>query len=135
MLSEIQACNLDETRVLIDVDRITDAISDGHSCSNVATTVPCDILSVNCAEKVDDEKTCVYRLCSRELLLPDGMCLDDYGVLFVGEEGSMLFNLMMTLSKCTFWTYSPNVGCARRETLSISRELQRRYYYIEKVSN
>ena len=79
------------------------------------------------------DKSCSYCKCNRQFALPEGSSLEDFSVLYIGEEGRVLTNLMMTMSKCKFFSYSPETRSARQETLSVSRALMKRFYMIERA--
>jgi diphthamide biosynthesis protein 2 len=56
-------------------------------------------------------------------------------VLFIGEEGLTLTNLMFNLNSLVFFTYDPKTMILRRETLNINQQLRKRYYLIEKAKD
>ena len=76
-----------------------------------------------------------YVKCNRQLTLPSSASLDDFNVVFIGESGRLLVNLMMTMSKNPFVVYNPETQTAWKETLNVSRELMKRYYMIERAKD
>jgi len=56
-------------------------------------------------------------------------------VLFIGEEGLTLTNLMFNLNYLGFFTYNPTTMMLRRETLNVNQQLRKRYYLIEKAKD
>lgn len=83
----------------------------------------------------EDNTTCMYCKCSRHFCLPKEHSIDDYYVYYLGEEGLALTNLMMTLSRCRFYTYNPSTRIGRQETLNINKALMKRYYMIERAKD
>ncbi|XP_064415501.1 2-(3-amino-3-carboxypropyl)histidine synthase subunit 2 [Latimeria chalumnae] len=69
----------------------------------------------------------------RLFTLGEGRDLDEYGMFYIGKEGPTLTNFMMTWNKCSFSSFDPATGHARRETLAVSRALMKRYYLIERA--
>lgn len=76
-----------------------------------------------------------YCKCHRCFSLPNDRGLDEFTIVYMGEEGQVLTNLMMTLNKCPFVTYKTESRTTRRETLNVSRELMKRYYMIERAKD
>ena len=56
-------------------------------------------------------------------------------VCYIGEEGVTLNNLMLTLNRYIFYSYSPKNLCLRKETLDVNQALRKRYYLMEKVKD
>ncbi|XP_046859300.1 2-(3-amino-3-carboxypropyl)histidine synthase subunit 2-like [Xenia sp. Carnegie-2017] len=71
----------------------------------------------------------------REFNLEDGCSVDDYVVFYIGKESLTLTNHMMTLNKCEFYSYDPEMSTCRKETLNVNRHLMKRYYLIEKAKD
>lgn len=73
----------------------------------------------------------------RRFVLKAGLDIRDYGVYYIGPEGAMLRNFMMTWSHCTFSAFQPGattaVGAA--ESPSITRTLMKRLYAIERAKD
>ena len=61
--------------------------------------------------------------------------MDQWTVLYVGEEGMTLTNLMMTLNRSPFYTYNPKSYALRPQTLNVNQQLMKRYYLIEKAKD
>ena len=74
-------------------------------------------------------------ICGRRCILPTDTSLDQWLVLYIGEEGLTLTNLMLTLNRCSFYTYNPRNCSLRLETLDVNRQLMKRYYKIEKAKD
>ena len=71
----------------------------------------------------------------RHCNLPDSSAIETWAVLYIGEEGVTLTNLMYSLNRCTFYTYSPKTLKLRKETLDVNKELRKRYYLVEKAKD
>lgn len=82
-----------------------------------------------------DHQFCLHCKCNRHFALLKGCNIADYSVLYIGSEGRVLTNLMMTMNKCRFLSYCPERKTARQETLNINRELMKRYYMIERAKD
>ncbi|XP_076463065.1 2-(3-amino-3-carboxypropyl)histidine synthase subunit 2-like [Babylonia areolata] len=112
------------------------------SCSSTHTdrtnSSPC---SRNCSQNFEASDTdsknetefCWHCRCNRRFALPAGSSMENYSVCYIGEEGKVLTNLMMTMNKCSFLSYNPETRIARRETLNVNRELMKRYFMIEQA--
>ena len=71
----------------------------------------------------------------RSCNLPPNTPVDEWKVLYIGEEGMTLTNLMLVLNRCTFYTYNPKTQMLRKETLNVNQQLRKRYYLIEKAKD
>jgi len=71
----------------------------------------------------------------RSCNLPAGSSVDEWKVLYIGEEGMTLTNLMLVLNRCSFYTYNPRTQIFRQETLNVNQQLRKRYYLIEKAKD
>jgi len=71
----------------------------------------------------------------RNCNLPADSTVDEWKVLYIGEEGATLTNLMLILNRCTFYTYNPKSHILRKETLNVNQQLRKRYYLIEKAKD
>lgn len=80
-----------------------------------------------------DHLTVSGRTCQK--LLPHDTPIENFIVIYIGEEGLTLTNLMFTLNQCTFYTYNPN-GCSlKKECLNVNQQLRRRYFLTEKAKD
>ena len=61
--------------------------------------------------------------------------MDDYDVLYIGNESHTLTNMMMTFNKCTFHTYNPQINHCRVENISVNKKLMKRYYLVERTKD
>ena len=63
--------------------------------------------------------------------------LSHVAVLFIGEEGKTLTNLMLQYNMCSCYTFNPKVkgGRLREENVRVNRTLNRRFYLVEKAKN
>lgn len=77
----------------------------------------------------------VLTKCSRRIPLPDDVSIADCSVLFIGPENRTLTNIVLTFNQCACYSYDPQTGKARKESLSVNRHLMRRYYLIEKAKD
>ena len=66
---------------------------------------------------------------------PSSSSLEDYTMLYIGDPGLTLTNLMMTYNRSQFFTYNPTTLEARKETLNVSQALMKRYTKIEKAKD
>ncbi|XP_006819822.1 2-(3-amino-3-carboxypropyl)histidine synthase subunit 2-like [Saccoglossus kowalevskii] len=81
----------------------------------------------------DDIQT--FTISGRQVSLSPGKQIADYIILYIGGESLTLTNLMMSLNRCTFFTYDPQTRRGQQETLNINKALMRRYYLIEKAKD
>lgn len=80
-----------------------------------------------------DHLTVSGRTCQK--LLPHDTPIENFIVIYIGEEGLTLTNLMFTLNQCTFYTYNPN-GCSlKKECVNVNQQLRRRYFLTEKAKD
>jgi len=79
----------------------------------------------------------VVRLFGRRFVLKGGLDVRDYAVYYIGPEGPMLRNFMMTWNRCTFSTFQPGATTAigGTESPSITRTLMKRLYAIERAKD
>ncbi|XP_067932326.1 2-(3-amino-3-carboxypropyl)histidine synthase subunit 2-like [Watersipora subatra] len=57
----------------------------------------------------------------------------DYDVLYIGEEGRTLNNLMLIMNGSKFFSYNPSRRESRQETASVNKALMKRMFLIEKA--
>lgn len=76
-----------------------------------------------------------YCKCSRLFYLPKEQSIEEYSVFYIGSEGLVLTNLMMTLTRCAFLSYDPMNRTGRRETLNVNKALMKRFYMIERAKD
>lgn len=69
----------------------------------------------------------------RRSKLKVGVSLSDYSIFFIGTEGQCLSQLLMTLNKCSFYSYDPIKKTARKEGIGVNKSLQKRYYAVERA--
>ena len=77
----------------------------------------------------------VVREFGRRCVLKAGLGVRDYAAFFVGAEGAVLRNFMMTWNRCLFSTFQPATSAGRAETPSVNRALMKRYYAIERAKD
>ncbi|CAL8293459.1 unnamed protein product [Lota lota] len=77
----------------------------------------------------------VVRQFGRRCVLKAGLGVRDYDVFFIGPEGAVLRNFMMTWNRCRFSTFQPSTSAGRAESPSINRALMKRYYAIERAKD
>ena len=68
-------------------------------------------------------------------LLPFETPLENFVVIYIGEEGLTLTNLMFVLNKCTFYTYNPIDCSLRKECFNVNQQLRRRYFLTQKAKD
>jgi len=56
-------------------------------------------------------------------------------VLFIGEDGPTLTNLLIGRSQAKVWRYSPENSILQREEARMNRALMRRYFLVEKTKD
>ena len=71
----------------------------------------------------------------RKCTIPDKRPVDQWTVLYIGEEGVALTNLMLTLNRCPFYSYNPKSHSLRPETMNVNQQLMKRFYVIEKTKD
>ncbi|KAI8839893.1 Diphthamide synthesis DPH1/DPH2 [Chytridium lagenaria] len=69
----------------------------------------------------------------RKLHFPEGKSLEDYALLYVGEETLALTNVIMSHSKNKVFSYSPGNNMMREETPKVNRLLAKRYALIQQA--
>ncbi len=75
-------------------------------------------------------------VCGRKCTLPvDSFLMEQWVGLYVGEEGFNLSNLMLTLNRCTFYSYNPKSHSLRAETMNVNQQLMKRFFLIEKAKD
>ena len=67
----------------------------------------------------------------RKCTIPDKRPVDQWTVLYIGEEGVALTNLMLTLNRCPFYSYNPKSHSLRPETMNVNQQLMKRFYVIQ----
>ncbi|XP_037528856.1 2-(3-amino-3-carboxypropyl)histidine synthase subunit 2 [Rhipicephalus sanguineus] len=87
-----------------------------------------------------DVKNCsrgthVITKCSRTFCIPENTSLEDHSILFIGPENRTLTNIVFTFNNCACYSYDPKTRETRRESLTVNRQLMRRYYLIEKAKD
>ena len=92
--------------------------------------------NLNLSQSVKTEsKPNKVEILGRCFTLLEGTVIKDYTVLYIGSDGLSLSNWMLTLNKCSFYTYDGQSKESRKETIDINRRLMKRYYMIEKAKD
>lgn len=71
----------------------------------------------------------------RQFALKSGLSVTDYRMFYIGQEGAILRNFMMTWNRCTFCSFDPETMTGRTESVSINRALMKRFYAIERAKD
>jgi diphthamide biosynthesis protein 2 len=71
----------------------------------------------------------------RSYVLPEGFSIEDYVILYIGEENLFLTNCIYTWNRCKFFSYNPTSQVARAETINVNRLLMKRYAMVEKAKD
>ncbi|XP_062335708.1 2-(3-amino-3-carboxypropyl)histidine synthase subunit 2 [Osmerus eperlanus] len=82
----------------------------------------------------DNNAEIIYQF-GRQMVLKNGLSIEDYSVFFIGHEGSTLTNFMMTWNKCSFCSFDPVTMSGRSESISINKALMKRFYAIERAKD
>ncbi|CAL8398646.1 unnamed protein product [Arctogadus glacialis] len=77
----------------------------------------------------------VVREFGRRCVLKAGLGVRDYSVFFVGPEGAVLRNFMMTWNRVRFSAFQPATSTSRAESPAVNRALMKRYYAIERAKD
>ena len=100
------------------------------------------INTTNGGEKIDtesrDDEKCEskeIRKLGRIIRIPGDKQLEDYTVIYIGEESASLTNWMMNLNKCRFCRFDPVSNRAQIETLNVNKILMKRYCMIERAKD
>ena len=99
------------------------------------------INTTNGGEKIDSEsrdekcESKEIRKLGRIIRIPGDKQLEDYTVIYIGEESASLTNWMMNLNKCRFCRFDPVSNRAQIETLNVNKMLMKRYYMIERAKD
>ena len=83
----------------------------------------------------DDGKEINHCIFGRQFTVRKEPGLESYKMIYIGSEGTVLTNFMMTHNKCQFCTYDPSTREARQESVNVNKQLMRRYYLIEKAKD
>ncbi|XP_061778120.1 2-(3-amino-3-carboxypropyl)histidine synthase subunit 2 [Nerophis ophidion] len=89
----------------------------------------------NRTESKSEQDTNEESYFGRKFILKRGLSIKDFNIFYVGQEGSTLINLMMTLNRCSFTSFDPNTSSGRVESANINRALMKRYYAIERAKD
>ena len=68
-------------------------------------------------------------------LLPLDTPLENFVVVYIGQEGLTLTNLMFVLNKCPFYTYNPIDCSLKKECFNVNQQLRRRYFLTQKAKD
>ena len=71
----------------------------------------------------------------RSWICAAGDNISDYDVIYIGNEGRTLTNLMLVMNSSKFYSYNPKDNTCREETLDVNRALMKRMYMIEKAKD
>ena len=105
-------------------------------------TVPkLDLVKDNAGERTDSDTvnekigTVELKKLGRIIRIPHDKKLEDYTVIYIGDESTSLTNWMMNLNKCRFCTFNPVTGVVQIQTLNVNKMLMKRYYMIERAKD
>ncbi|XP_076017188.1 2-(3-amino-3-carboxypropyl)histidine synthase subunit 2 [Genypterus blacodes] len=84
------------------------------------------------ADQNDKQVVCQF---GRQFALKGGSTVTDYGMFYVGQEGAILRNFMMTWNRCSFCSFDPETMTGRTESGRVNRALMKRYYAIERAKD
>ncbi|KAM3860486.1 2-(3-amino-3-carboxypropyl)histidine synthase subunit 2 [Diretmus argenteus] len=79
-----------------------------------------------------DQVVCQF---GRRFTLKSGLGIKDYRMFYIGREGAILRNFMMTWNGCAFSSFDPVTETGRTESISVNRALMKRYYAIERAKD
>ncbi|KAG7330001.1 hypothetical protein KOW79_006223 [Hemibagrus wyckioides] len=71
----------------------------------------------------------------RQFGLNQGKNVEDYRMFYIGHEGLILTNFMMTWNRCAFSSFNPDTSTGRVESININKALMKRYYAIERAKD
>lgn len=87
----------------------------------------------SCSSEEDNNQiVCQF---GRQFLLKNGLSIKDYNMFYIGQEGAVLRNFMMTWNSCSFCSFDPITMTGRTESPSVNRALMKRYYAIERAKD
>lgn len=69
----------------------------------------------------------------RSWLLPEGMSISDFTILYLGSESLTLTNLLLTQRCESIFSYDPLTKVLREETQQANRHLRRRYVMVQQA--
>ena len=84
--------------------------------------------------KVPDGHTRLEK-CGRTVVIQEGRTLQDYTVIFIGEESLTLTNLMYNFQPKDLFSYNPLTKIGRKESVNVNKLLMKRYFMIEKAKD
>eukprot|EP00003_Mantamonas_plastica_P028585 TRINITY_DN6560_c0_g1_i4.p1 TRINITY_DN6560_c0_g1~~TRINITY_DN6560_c0_g1_i4.p1 ORF type:complete len:175 (+),score=67.55 TRINITY_DN6560_c0_g1_i4:200-724(+) len=77
----------------------------------------------------------VHVIGRRKVVLGEGLKLEDYGVLYVGQPGRALTNLAMNNSTMLIESYNESSGEIERLGIRPSKMIMKRYFMVEAAKN
>lgn len=110
---------------------ISDLVVEGEQCYSHGWIKKQE--DASCQSEGDNSQvTCQF---GRRFSLKTGLSITDYSMFYVGQEGAILTNFMMTWNRCSFCSFDPITSAGRTESVSINRALMKRYYAIERAKD
>ncbi|KAJ3217665.1 Diphthamide biosynthesis protein 2 [Dinochytrium kinnereticum] len=89
----------------------------------------------SCGKEKEKEILGSSRTPYRKMELPEGRALEEYSILYFGEETLALTNVVMTFSKKKVYSYSPANSEVREESAKVNRLLARRYNLMQRAKD
>lgn len=89
---------------------------------------------ISTATQSDEQKKMFIRF-GRKFCFADGVDINDYSIIFIGQESLFLNACMMTMNKCPFLSYDPESKTIKRDAWNINRQLMKRYYLVERAKD
>uniref|UniRef100_A0A665WRM6 2-(3-amino-3-carboxypropyl)histidine synthase subunit 2 n=1 Tax=Echeneis naucrates TaxID=173247 RepID=A0A665WRM6_ECHNA len=105
-----------------------------HAISDLAALLSSDYPNLIASDHEQDDKQIICQF-GRQFSLKNGLCITDYSMFFVGQEGATLRNFMMTWNRCAFCSFDPSTMTGRTELVRINCALMKRYYAIERAKD
>ncbi|KAL6071145.1 Diphthamide biosynthesis protein 2 [Balamuthia mandrillaris] len=111
----------------------------GCSCSSTSSThttsVSSGTMSSGSVEGADETRAEERIVFGRKFKLQAGTSVKDYTIIYIGEEGRTLTNLVIHFNHNEFLRFSPKTSKLDKETLQVNRTLSKRYFLVEKTKD
>jgi diphthamide biosynthesis protein 2 len=132
----------DETKREDEKECAQEAVVNEGSCGNDGAKSCCGVSSTSslaaavtdaAGNEVVDPNTLDFTVGGLQVDLPEGAALSEYMIVFIGEEGNQLTNIIMQCNESECFTFRVVDCCFRREGLEVNKLLMKRFYLVQKA--
>lgn len=71
----------------------------------------------------------------RTCCLPSQIEIENFSVVYIGEERSTITDIVYTLNKCTIYTFNPGESAFSNNCQNVNRHIGKRYFLVEKAKD